>query len=952
MIYRRNFVNISGICKNFAISFLLLIATTWSYSQDYVRGKIIFKLIEEDSVLKNEEKQGIIVVQEYLKQIDYKIDRKFPSHNSPSYKYNSNGQKLVDLSLIHELIVDENEDLDYIIQLLYQSGVVEYAEKYYIPELFSYTPNDPLAPSQYYLNNIQAYLAWGITRGDTNQIIAIIDTGTDLTHPDLINSIKYNYNDPINGYDSDNDGYIDNFQGWDLGEGDNNPQYNANSHGVLVCGYAGATADNNTGIAGVGFNSKILPVKIDNESGRLTMAYEGIVYAADRGATVMNLSWGGVLGAGQFGQDIINYAAINRDIVVIAAAGNSNNQIPIYPAAYNNTISVAATDINDVKWSGSSYGITIDISAPGTGGLTTWPNSSYNPGSGTSFAAPIVAGAAALLRSHFPNYNAKQIAAQLKVTADNIYDISENNSFQGLLGTGRLNIFRALTETDNPYIELIALEHTEEFYSKIQPGETVNLSAFFRNILSTVDNVTAILQTNSQYIDIITQEINLGTAPNNEIINNLENPFVIKLLNNYPPSNKADFIITFYNNGEYAGRETFSIVFNIDYINIFPNTISTTVTSKGTIGYNYPNFNQGLGLKYSLYNRSLIKCAGLIIGNSTSKVVDNIYGATEGTFNQFFKSITNAEFINDPENSHLEIRGSFNDDNAGAFKMNLKIDYTIKAWDEAPDNKYLILEYDIINNSGEQYSSLYTGFFADWIIQDNKSHRASFDIDNNLGYAYSTSGGYYTGISLLSDYAPKHYAFDNQGYGGSLKISDGFTSFEKYTALKSNRNSAGLFDTNNDISTLLGSGPFILNHNDTLKIAFALLVGDHLTDLKQSAISAKAKYTGNTDDDDDDDDDDDNYVSETNSQNPYKIIINRNPFASNIFSFDFLVYNQITLGITITDIHGSLVYKSNPELLNIGNYSFNVDASKWSQGTYLMQLYTGENVQTIKIIKL
>ena len=165
-------------------------------------------------------------------------------------------------------------------------------------------------------------------------MIGIIDTGTDPDHPDLAANLKHNYADPINGLDDDGDGYVDNFNGWDLGESDNDATVNANTHGSHVSGCAAAVTDNGVGVASPGFNCKFLPVKISNAGGTLTMGYEGIVYAADHGCNVINCSWGGG-GGGALGQNAIDYATINKDALVVCAAGNNSSNQTFYPAAYN-----------------------------------------------------------------------------------------------------------------------------------------------------------------------------------------------------------------------------------------------------------------------------------------------------------------------------------------------------------------------------------------------------------------------------------------------------------------------------------------------------------------------------------------------------------------------------------------------------------------------------------------
>ncbi len=911
-------------------------------SEDYLEGKIIFKVKEEISHTIKGDKIESGEFELALKKIEARYVRKmFPNHLPPSKSYHISGQPYSDLSRIFQTDLQDGNSLEKAINELYQTGLVEYAQPWYIPKPL-YQPDDPFIESQYYLSNIKAYEAWEIEQGDTNIVIAITDTGIDLLHPDLVNSIAYNYDDPLNGEDTDNDGYADNFQGWDIAENNNNPQYDVNAHGVHVAGIAGASADNGTGMAGVGFNSRILPIKISDSDGRLVRAYEGIVYAADKGAQVINCSWGGAMSTGQFGQDIINYAVLNKDAIVIAAAGNSNNQIRIFPASYINALSVAATNIHDHRWEGSSYGKLIDLSAPGAGIFSTWPNGSYISSNGTSMAAPVVAGAAALLRAHFPEYNALQIAAQLKVTTDLIDTIPENEPYSGQMGTGRLNIYRALTETHHPYLLFTGLEQSMEYYQLFNPGESFELGAEFLNLLATSENMSARLSTQSDYIEILQDQAIMGQVFHNQLTNNFSNPFIIKLLENIPASHEATFTISFFNElGVYAGEQNFNMTFNLDYVDFETEILSTTINSRGNIGYNYPNFNQGVGFLYSgtNQNRTLLNVAGLVAGVSTSAVVDNIYGPMENSFTNSFGSVENARMVANPDLGNIMIKGIFNDSVANEKKIGLKINYRIYGYTAAPSNKFIILEYDIINTSEESKPGFYAGFYADWVIQDVRNHRAAFDPENNMGYAFSANGGSFTGVSLLSHSQIRHYAFDNQGFGGSLKIKDGFTSFEKYTAMKSSRENAGFFDIDNDISSLISTGPFNLQSQDTLKVAFAVIAGDHLNDLQNSAQMASLFYNG-----------------DFTSTQPIP-----DTFFSNIKSFpspftDKLTarFYQQTKGkseIFVFDISGRQIYHHPYMNAMPGEINHIINTSDWESGTYIIQIITPHYSHSIKAIK-
>ncbi len=912
-------------------------------SDDYLPGEIIFKLKEEFRPSEKREQPADMFFQRILKNLKASETKKlFPKHTPPEKSLHASGQPYTDLSLIYSTFIPDDVSLEKAISNLYASGMVEYAQPRYLPELL-YEPDDPFTGSQYYLQNIRAFEAWAIEKGDTNIVIAITDTGIDLLHPDLIDAIAYNYDDPTNGEDSDNDGYIDNFHGWDMGENNNSPQYNVNAHGVHVSGIAGASTDNGTGMAGVGFNSRILPVKISNADGRLVKAYEGIVYAADQGADVINCSWGGFVSPGQFGQDIINYAVFNRDAVVIAAAGNSNNQARMYPASFANSISVAATNSQDVKWDGSSYGNLVDLSAPGAGIFSTWKNGSYITSSGTSMAAPVVAGAAALLRSYYPGYSALQIAAQLKVTTDLIDTIPENQDYAGLLGNGRLNILRALTENDHPYLMLSQFEYPGEYYQLFNPGETFTLGARFINLLSATQNITAKISTTSQHIEILSDEALLGTIEHMETVDNFEEPFVLRIEQNIPPSHEADFTISFFTeNGAFAGRQNFSMTFNLDYVTIDNNQIQTTINSKGNIGFNYPDYNQGVGFLYSNtnQNRTLIKSAGFMAGISTAKVVDNIYGAAEDSFSNLLYPHENARILDDPLYGDIHISGIFSDTLAGISRAGIKVYYDIYAFSEAPLDKFMILEYNIVNISGENLPGFYAGFFADWSLRDFRNHRAAFDAENKLGYAFSANGGNYTGIQLLSHDNINHYAFDNQGFGGSIRINNGFTSFDKYTALRTNRNSAGFFDKDNDISTLVSAGPFIIPDTDTLHLAFALLAGDHINDLQASAQLAALVYSG------------DNPLA-TDYINKSVFGVHTYPVpAGDYMNISYLQENSSSaVEIRIYDMKARLQFRRKTDNPLPGKQNLQIDTSQWPEGTYIIQMISDNVVESFRVTK-
>jgi subtilisin family serine protease len=324
---------------------------------------------------------------------------------------------------------------------------VEYAEPNVICRALV-TPNDTLFKYQYALANtgqiigqvpgspqgkpsadIKATQAWEETKGLATVIIGIVDTGVDLTHLDLQSKIKASGRDFING---------------DLDASDDN------GHGTMVAGIAAAATDNNEGIAGVAWNSMILPVKVLDASGNgpSDVVAQGIIWAADNGANVINLSLGSESPSLTL-QSAVKYA-YDKGVFIAAAAGNSNTAVD-YPAAYHPyCFTVAATDYNDLRASWSNFGPEVDVAAPGDRILAPYPQAltplgfiAYAYGSGTSMATPHVAGLAALLKGAKPWLTPAEIQAIIRYSSDDV-NASTYVGRDDFLGYGRINMENAL----------------------------------------------------------------------------------------------------------------------------------------------------------------------------------------------------------------------------------------------------------------------------------------------------------------------------------------------------------------------------------------------------------------------------------------------------------------------------------------------------------------------------
>lgn len=329
----------------------------------------------------------------------------------------------------YQIQFNQVDRVDALIRDIASIPVIEYAERKELHKHFL-TPND-LGPNSatntgmWHLYRINAQQAWDLSTGDANVKVAVTDDAIRTTHVDLVNKVVASHDATTGGSDAN-----------PCGNNDGN-------HGTHVSGTVGAETNNNVGVSSIGFNVSLMAVKIGNcTTGALTAGYEGINWAANNGADVINMSWGGG-GSSNYGLNIVN-AAFNAGSILVAAAGNDGTTQQFFPAAYNNVIAVASTTTNDAKSNFSQYGTWITISAPGSAIRSTWAssNTAYNRIQGTSMASPNVAGLVGLMKSYGPNASNQDIINCLLSSADDIS--AANPSFNGQLGSGRINAFAAL----------------------------------------------------------------------------------------------------------------------------------------------------------------------------------------------------------------------------------------------------------------------------------------------------------------------------------------------------------------------------------------------------------------------------------------------------------------------------------------------------------------------------
>ena len=392
------------------------------------------------------------------------------------------------------------------VNALSNDPAVEYAEPDYLAK-FASIPDDPRFSEQWSLTKVQAENAWDQTMGAPSVVIAIIDSGIDLTHEDLAPNLWTNPGEiPANSIDDDNNGFVDDVQGWNFVNATNNVQ-DFIGHGSMVAGVAAARTNNTLGIAGMCGNCRIMPVKVTQVSGFANYSdiAAGVIYATNKGARVINLSVGGYADSPTL-RNAIN-AALADGIVVVGGAGNDNSSNLFYPAAYEGVIAVAGTDENDQRVNSSNYGSWVDISAPGVNILSTTLGD-YASDAGTSYAAPFVSGAAGLLLSLHPDWTPAMVRSQFLHTTDAIDGL--NPGFEELLGSGRLNA-AAATQPAHPI--LVYNTYTGNGIVGFRPdfGSTVSLAVTLYNDWADAADVTGTLSSADPFVTITTSEAAFGT---------------------------------------------------------------------------------------------------------------------------------------------------------------------------------------------------------------------------------------------------------------------------------------------------------------------------------------------------------------------------------------------------------------------------------------------------------
>lgn len=714
---------------------------------------------------------------------------------------------------------------------------VHYVEPIYREQLL-YTPNDPAITNenQYYLSVIKAFEAWDVTQGSSEIVIGISDTGFDRDHQDINAKIYRNVADPPNGIDDDNNGYVDDFLGYDFADNDSIAEADNSDHGNRVGGVAGANTDNSLGIAGVGFNTLISPLKVFRSSNNASnSAYESVIYAADNNFDIINLSWGSANTYSQAAQDIINYAVEEKGLIVIAAAGNTPEDLPFYPASYDNVLSVAATEPDDSKASFSTFNYNVDMVAPGREVYSTNKNNGYGIDGGTSYSSPMVAGAAALVKHQFPDLTANQIQERLRVSATSVYHIGANTVYQDKLGYGRLDIYNALTNDTLKSIRLKGISYANEIDNIAYHGDSITVSGLAINYLNPSSG-TLTLSSQSPYIDIANKSVALGSlnalSENTFVSNN-----IIYIHENTPPETTIDVRVNIQDGG-YQDFQYFSIVTEPDRVDIESEKIQYTITGNGNLAFGTDGFLNGLGLNWN--DQVLAGRVSFMIGSSSASVSDNFYNNTViATRDHDFSTYTPGK-LERHSSMNLLASNTFSD-NAANNPLGMVVIQKTMTNEEA---NYLIHEYRLSNATENATDYLTTGWYVDWSIQNAAKNKTYYDDNLRMLISFDSDSSAFSGLYIYRDDAPIAQGIDIGSQNGNEADLEGdLTENIKYQLSKNTLyDSAGWSGDGNDVAAMISTDSIIIDATKSERVALFMLFGNSVSDLLNALDSASGAY--------------------------------------------------------------------------------------------------------------
>ncbi|SMO32100.1 S8 family peptidase [Fodinibius sediminis] len=911
-----------------------------------------------------------------------------------------NDPRATNLLQIHEVTFSRHIDPVQLAAKVERIPGVAYAEPKYRRELHL-TPSDPNLEK--WINFHQFPEAWDLTTGSPGVVIAIVDGGVGYNHPELDDKLWVNQEEipsalfsqldrntdgritsaeikqylRENGKDYNGDGaiqlddalhpdaplmdqmdgdgnnYTDDLFGWDFWDSgplnqptaDNNPIHDGTDHGTHVAGIAAAETNNDAGIAGAGFNSSYMAVKAGgNPDDPASVGYgmEGIVYAAEQGADIINCSWGGD-GFSQAEQEVIDYVT-QQGSLVISSSGNEGNRKIGYPAGYDKVVSVGAVETNNSVAGYSNYGYTLDVLAAGSGIASTSYEASYTTKSGTSMSAPVVSGLAALLKRIHPGWSPERIGRQIRTTA---VPVDESNPliYAHRLGHGKINAFKALN-SNNPGLKIVSARFTNEEGRKLQLNQPGTVSLEIANVGKSASGITLRLQAlNEEGIELLNTELQLPSLATGD---STDVSFGLVINDNFDLKKTPTLRINFSSSdGSYRD---FGIAQYDEFLYdvVAANRVKTSLAADGTIGFTQPfTGSGGVGFiprspaaeDYS-EGKNILFEGGLMI-----EIDGKLYDAVRSETGQLSKDFIPLElFTTSTEDATSDLDGS------ASFRIESDTthDATVRlhtyAYDHPQMNRVVMLRYTLRNNSSfHDLNNTYVGLFNDWDIGDASNNSASFIPADSLLYLSDATENSSQPVAAAATMGTisSVLAIDNTIEGSSdslvFGLYDGFSDSEKRTALKAQKERTDIQNT--DVSAVIASGPYTLEPGAEITVGFAYAFGEDAGILRNQVAAARSQKPFD--------------VSPTGraeapkDPKPTNLFQNYpNPFRSKT-RIRFDLEKETPVKLTIFDVLGRKVRVLRNEKMEAKSHFVDFDAGALSSGVYFARLKTNEGIQTI-----
>jgi hypothetical protein len=551
----------------------------------------------------------------------------------------------------------------------------------------------------------------------------------------------------------------------------------------------------------------------------------------------------------------------------------------------------------------------------------------YQYNGGTSMAAPVVAGVAALVKSKYPQYSAKQVALLLKRTADDIQAVN-SSSYADKLGSGRVNLARALSEAPSGIL-FENIEITDGNDESYQAGDTLKISGVFKNYLASASGVTVQLEAANNVLSPLQSSFNIGQLNSLDSVNNRNSPFVFVVPSGLSFNQRVDFNLRIRTNA-LSARQHFSTLINADFITLKENKLTVTYTSDGGLGFSGPNSNLGSGYIFESGN-SLLYEGSFALAFSPQEVADKFraVGSTDQDFRKL--QLVTKETSQVPK---VEIRSTFSYPSQGHSKV--EVNQRSFVFNDDSLASTVIHTYEVKNTSGQTLSNLYAGLLTDWDVVNWQKNKIGYDASRQMGISFSTDSAIYCGVRLLDQTTKSnHYAIDNTSSGnGGLAIGNGFSDSLKYLSLSTQRDSAGINSAEgNDVLDVNSMGPFSLQADSSKLISFAICMGKDLNSLQEYSDSANSTFNRIIL----------NLLKQPKVESKPLLMVYPNP-VNELLNVQLNVPENESYNLNIFDIQGKLIHQLDQQSISKGQNNFSIDVSSWKTGVYFFSIQS-ENLK-------